>query len=73
MNRINDYNQLKDNISSWLSNYKDTSSSECFVVGVSGGIDSAVSSTLAAETGYPVYAIGTVSYTHLTLPTNREV
>jgi NAD+ synthase len=58
MNRISDYNKLKDDISSWLSNYKDTSSSECFVVGVSGGIDSAVSSTLAAETGYPVYAIG---------------
>ena len=60
MNRINDYNQLKDDISSWLSEYKDKSSSECFVVGVSGGIDSAVSSTLAAETGYPVYALSLI-------------
>ena len=58
MNRINDYNQLKDDISSWLSEYKDKSSSECFVVGVSGGIDSAVVSTLASCTGEPVFAVG---------------
>ena len=31
--------------------------SDSFVVGVSGGIDSAVSSTLAVKTGKPVYAI----------------
>lgn len=58
MNRISDYAELQGRIVSWLSEYKSKSSTECFVVGVSGGIDSAVASTLAAETGYPVYALG---------------
>ena len=31
---------------------------DSFVVGVSGGIDSAVSSTLAVKTGKPTYAYG---------------
>ena len=58
MNRISDFNKLKDQIVSWLSDYISTNNLKCFVTGVSGGIDSAVSSTLAASTGLPVYAIG---------------
>jgi len=58
MNRIKDYAELQGRIVSWLSEYKSKSNTDCFVVGVSGGIDSAVASTLAAETGYPVYALG---------------
>lgn len=58
MNRINDYGQLKDRIVSWLKSYIEQSGQKSFVVGVSGGIDSAVVSTLCAETGYPVYALG---------------
>ena len=58
MNRINDYGQLKDRIVSWLKSYIEESGQKSFVVGVSGGIDSAVVSTLCAETGYPVYALG---------------
>ena len=58
MNRINDYGQLKDRIVSWLKSYIQESGQKSFVVGVSGGIDSAVVSTLCAETGYPVYALG---------------
>ena len=57
MNRISDYLELKLNIVEWLTTYFDESGMGCFVVGVSGGIDSAVVSTLAAETGRQVYAL----------------
>ena len=58
MNRINDYAALTSNISHWLRDYLESTGLGSFVVGVSGGIDSAVSSTLAAETGLPVFALG---------------
>ena len=57
MNRIKDYLELKLNIVEWLTTYFDESEMGCFVVGVSGGIDSAVVSTLAAETGKQVYVL----------------
>ena len=38
-------------ITGWLKAYVEQSNTRGFVVGVSGGIDSAVTSTLAAETG----------------------
>ena len=57
MNRISDYLELKLNIVEWLTTYFDQSGMGCFVVGVSGGIDSAVVSTLAAETGRQVYVL----------------
>ncbi|MCP1659567.1 NAD(+) synthase [Neisseria perflava] len=41
-------------ITDWLKNYAETARAKGFVVGVSGGIDSAVVSTLAAQTGLPV-------------------
>ena len=40
-------------IVNWLKNYADTARAKGFVVGVSGGVDSAVVSTLAAKTGLP--------------------
>ena len=58
MNRISDYNEVRLRIVSWLAKYFEKSGSESWVVGVSGGIDSAVSSTLAASTGKPVFALG---------------
>ena len=58
MNRITDYPQLKTDIKNWMTDYIKSSGMNCFVVGVSGGIDSAVASTLAAETEYPVFALG---------------
>jgi len=64
MNRINDYVELTSNISCWLKNYIETTGLKCFVVGVSGGIDSAVSSTLAAETGLPIFALGMPIHQH---------
>ena len=42
-----------DHISRWMTDYIDQSGLDGWVVGVSGGIDSAVTSTLAARTGRP--------------------
>jgi NAD+ synthase len=58
MNRIKDYTELTNKIVSWLTDYATSNNIKSFVIGVSGGIDSAVSSTLAALTGLPVYALG---------------
>ena len=58
MNRITDYKKLSIDIVEWLANYATNNNIKAFVVGVSGGIDSSVSSTLAASTGLPVYALG---------------
>ena len=58
MNRITDYSKLKTDISDWMVDYMKSSGMNVFVVGVSGGIDSAVVSTLAAETRYNVFALG---------------
>lgn len=46
-----------DHIVNWLNNYADNAGIEGFVVGVSGGIDSAVTSTLCAMTGKDVIAL----------------
>lgn len=46
-----------DHIVNWLSNYASQAKSNGFVVGVSGGIDSAVVSTLAAKTGLPTIVL----------------
>jgi len=48
---------LGNNISTWLGEYLANSALECYVVGVSGGIDSAVSSTLCAMTGRKTYVV----------------
>jgi len=58
MNRITDYAVLADRIVDWLKEYSVTNNIKALVIGVSGGIDSAVSSTLAAKTEMPVYALG---------------
>ena len=58
MNRITDYLELKLNIVEWIDEYVKSNPVEALVVGVSGGIDSAVVSTLCAETGLPTYALG---------------
>jgi len=41
----------------WLKSYSDASRTEGFVIGISGGIDSAVTSTLCAMTGKRVIAV----------------
>jgi NAD+ synthase len=44
-------------IVSWLANYIEQSQTKGFVIGISGGIDSAVTSTLAALTGQPLLCV----------------
>ena len=46
-----------DHIVSWLDNYAKKAGTAGFVVGISGGIDSAVTSTLVARTGQPVLCL----------------
>ena len=50
MNRIVDYDKLNFGIDKWLKDYYYFHGINAFVVGVSGGIDSAVVSTLCAAT-----------------------
>ena len=65
MNRIEDYRSVAIDVVGWLCKYANDNNVKSFVVGVSGGIDSAVSSTLAAKTGLPVYAVG--------MPLNQKI
>ena len=58
MNRIKDYRSLAVDIVGWLCQYAHKNKIDSFVVGVSGGIDSAVSSTLAVKTGKPTFLVG---------------
>ena len=52
-----------DYIADWLSTYCDNAGMNGFVVGISGGIDSAVTSALCAQTGRPVYVLIMPIYT----------
>ena len=57
MNRINDYAELESRIVSWIREYADNNGINALVVGVSGGIDSAVVSTLCARTRIPTFVL----------------
>ena len=65
MNRITDYAELESRIVSWIREYADNNFIKALVVGVSGGIDSAVVSTLCARTGIPTFV--------LTMPLNSKM
>ncbi len=49
--------QTVDHIVKWLRNYRETTGMNGFVVGVSGGIDSALTSTLCAMTDKPTLLV----------------
>ncbi|WP_372795064.1 NAD(+) synthase [Lutibacter sp.] len=49
--------KVVDYIVDWLKNYATTAKVNGFVIGISGGIDSAVTSTLCAKTGFPVLCV----------------
>ena len=57
MNKIKDYSELESRIVSWIREYADNNFIKALVVGVSGGIDSAVVSTLCARTGIPTFVL----------------
>tara|TARA_R100000951_G_C2650770_1_gene184279 strand:- start:2040 stop:2774 length:735 start_codon:yes stop_codon:yes gene_type:complete len=63
----------KDKIVSWLKDYISKSGMQGFVIGISGGIDSAVTSTLCAETGYPVLAVSMPIHQDPTLHNRSEI
>tara|TARA_Y100000768_G_scaffold381803_1_gene361059 strand:+ start:3639 stop:4370 length:732 start_codon:yes stop_codon:yes gene_type:complete len=44
-------------ISSWIKNYANTNNIKSLVIGISGGIDSAVTSALSAKTGLKTFAV----------------
>ena len=46
-----------NHISNWLKSYAQNARVKGFVIGISGGIDSAVTSTLAAKTGLPLLCV----------------
>ena len=48
---------LQDNISTWIRNYAESAGMRTLVVGISGGIDSAVVSALCARTGLNTIAV----------------
>jgi NAD+ synthase len=50
-------NEVIDHIVNWLKSYAEQSGMKGFVIGVSGGIDSALTSTLCAKTGYPTLCL----------------
>jgi NAD+ synthase len=58
MNRIIDYKNLSEEIQNWIIDYVNEYNIKTLVIGVSGGIDSAVVSTLCAKTGIPTIAVG---------------
>ena len=49
--------QVNTQIVNWLKSYAETSKVNGFVVGISGGVDSAVTSTLCAQTGLQVLCV----------------
>ena len=48
---------VAEHIVNWLDEYSENSGVDSFVVGVSGGIDSAVTATLCARTGRKTYLV----------------
>ncbi len=54
---IKNTQKVAEHISEWLKNYAVTNKTKGFVIGISGGIDSAVTSTLCAMTGLKVLCV----------------
>ena len=48
---------LANEIVAWLKDYAEKNNRKAFVIGVSGGVDSALVSTLCAMTGLPTYCV----------------
>ena len=49
--------KVTNHIVQWLKNYALKANVKGFVIGVSGGIDSALTSTICAKTGFPTLCL----------------
>ncbi len=58
--------KVADHIINWLKDYATKANMNGFVIGVSGGIDSAVTSTLCAKTGMPTLCLEMPIHQHKT-------
>lgn len=56
--------EIIDHIVSWLKQYSEDSKTNGFVIGISGGIDSALTSTLCAKTGKNVICLNMPIHQH---------
>lgn len=56
-NKSIDAAKVNDQIVNWLKSYATTAKVNGFVIGISGGVDSAVTSTLCAQTGLKVLCV----------------
>ena len=56
---------VETSIVTWIQNYVNTNKIKSLVVKLSGGIDSAVVSTLCAETGLPTYVVSMPLYSKI--------
>ncbi|MGB1461247.1 MAG: NAD(+) synthase [Candidatus Thalassarchaeaceae archaeon] len=54
---MRNWNALAEEITSWISDYAQENNIRSLIVGVSGGVDSAVTSTLSARTGIRTIAV----------------
>ena len=54
---MRNWNTLAEEITNWISDYALENDIRSLVVGVSGGVDSAVTSTLSARTGIPTIVL----------------
>lgn len=59
-----DKEKVVSHISQWLFDYAQNAGVQGFVVGISGGIDSALTSTLAARTGLPLTCVDMPIHQH---------
>ena len=59
---IQNWEKLGNEISNWIFDYAEKNNISTLVVGVSGGIDSAVTSTLCAKTGLNTIVINMPIY-----------
>ena len=57
-------NKHIEQITSWLTSYSNSSKINTFVIGISGGIDSALTSTLCAETGINTIVVSMPIHQH---------
>lgn len=64
--------KVVDHIVNWLKEYATNARMEGFVIGISGGVDSAVTSTLCAKTGLPLLCVEMPIYQDATQVTRGQ-